>query len=39
VLGLQGPAARLTAERRVAVLPALLDAASELSVALGGAAP
>jgi IclR family acetate operon transcriptional repressor len=37
VLGLQGPAARLTAERRAEVLPALLDAARELSVALGGA--
>ncbi|MEA2321638.1 MAG: hypothetical protein QOD81_1488 [Solirubrobacteraceae bacterium] len=37
VLGLQGPAARLTAERRQTVLPALLDAARELSRALGGA--
>lgn len=36
VLGLQGPAARLTAERRAEVLPALLDAAGELSRALGG---
>jgi IclR family acetate operon transcriptional repressor len=36
VLGLQGPAARLTAERRAAVLPALLDAAAELQRALGG---
>jgi DNA-binding IclR family transcriptional regulator len=36
VLGLQGPA-RLTAERRAEVLPALLEAASELSAALGGA--
>jgi DNA-binding IclR family transcriptional regulator len=37
VLGLQGPAARLTAERRAEVLPAVLEAASELSAALGGA--
>jgi DNA-binding IclR family transcriptional regulator len=37
VLGLQGPAARLTTERRAEVLPALRDAARELSVALGGA--
>jgi IclR family acetate operon transcriptional repressor len=37
VIGLQGPAARLTAARRRAVLPALLEAASELSRALGGA--
>jgi DNA-binding IclR family transcriptional regulator len=36
VLGLQGPAARLTAERRAEVLPALLDAAAELQRALGG---
>jgi DNA-binding IclR family transcriptional regulator len=36
VLGLQGPAARLTAARREEVLPALLDAARELSAALGG---
>jgi DNA-binding IclR family transcriptional regulator len=36
VLGLQGPA-RLTAARRAEVLPALLEAASELSAALGGA--
>jgi DNA-binding IclR family transcriptional regulator len=36
VLGLQGPAARLTAERRAEVLPALLDAAGELQRALGG---
>jgi DNA-binding IclR family transcriptional regulator len=36
VLGLQGPAARLTVERRAEVLPALLDAARELSRALGG---
>jgi DNA-binding IclR family transcriptional regulator len=38
VLGLQGPAARLTAERRAEVLPALLRAAGELSAALGGTA-
>ncbi|MEA2247983.1 MAG: hypothetical protein QOH46_2512 [Solirubrobacteraceae bacterium] len=37
VIGLQGPAARLTEERRGVVLPALLDAAAELSRALGGA--
>jgi DNA-binding IclR family transcriptional regulator len=37
VVGLQGPAARLTDARRAEVLPALLDAAGELSVALGGA--
>jgi DNA-binding IclR family transcriptional regulator len=36
ILGLQGPAARLTAARRRAVLPALLAAASALSRALGG---
>jgi DNA-binding IclR family transcriptional regulator len=36
VLGLQGPAARLAADRRAEVLPALLDAARELSAALGG---
>jgi len=36
VLGLQGPAARLTAERRATVLPDLLEAAGELSRALGG---
>jgi IclR family acetate operon transcriptional repressor len=36
VLGLQGPAARLTAERRAEVLPALLEAAGRLSSALGG---
>jgi DNA-binding IclR family transcriptional regulator len=36
VLGLQGPAARLTEARRAEVLPALLDAASELSRAIGG---
>ena len=38
VLGLQGPAARLTEERRAEVLPALLDAAAQLQAALGGAA-
>jgi DNA-binding IclR family transcriptional regulator len=37
VLGLQGPGARLSAERRREALPAVLDAASELSRALGGA--
>jgi DNA-binding IclR family transcriptional regulator len=37
VLGLQGPASRMTVERRAEVLPALLDAASGLSAALGGA--
>jgi DNA-binding IclR family transcriptional regulator len=36
VLGLQGPAARLTKERRAEVLPALLRAAAELQRALGG---
>jgi DNA-binding IclR family transcriptional regulator len=36
VLGLQGPAARLTAERRAAVLPELRAAAEELQRALGG---
>src|SRR5215210_747640 len=36
VLGLQGPAARLTAARRAEVLPAPLDASRELSRALGG---
>jgi DNA-binding IclR family transcriptional regulator len=36
VLGLQGPAARLTEARRAEVLPALLDAAVELQRALGG---
>src|SRR3954454_1836589 len=35
VLGLQGPAARLTAERRAEVLPAVLEAAGEVSRALG----
>jgi len=37
VLGLQGPAARLTEQRRREVLPALLEAAGELTRALGGA--
>jgi DNA-binding IclR family transcriptional regulator len=37
VLGLQGPASRMTAQRRAEVLPVLLEAASELSAALGGA--
>jgi DNA-binding IclR family transcriptional regulator len=36
VLGLQGPAARLTDTRRAEVLPALLEAAGELQRALGG---
>jgi DNA-binding IclR family transcriptional regulator len=36
VLGLQGPAARLTAGRRAEVLPALLDAAAGVQRALGG---
>jgi DNA-binding IclR family transcriptional regulator len=36
ILGLQGPGGRLTAERRRAVLPALLDAAARASRALGG---
>ena len=34
--GLQGPAARLTAQRRQEVLPALLHGAAELQRALGG---
>jgi DNA-binding IclR family transcriptional regulator len=38
ILGLQGPGGRLTAERRRAVLPPLLDAAARLSRALGGPA-
>jgi len=37
VLGLQGPAARLTAERRRVVLPALLSAAAAVTRSLGGA--
>jgi IclR family acetate operon transcriptional repressor len=36
ILGLQGPAARLTSDRRRSVLPALLAAAAEVSRALGG---
>jgi DNA-binding IclR family transcriptional regulator len=36
IIGLQGPAARLTTERRAEVLPALLQAAAELQRALGG---
>ena len=35
-VGLQGPAARLTAARRAEVLPALLDAAAGVQRALGG---
>jgi DNA-binding IclR family transcriptional regulator len=36
ILGLQGPGGRLTAARRRAVLPVLLDAAARVSRALGG---
>ena len=36
ILGLQGPASRLTAARRRAVRPALVQAAGELSRAVGG---
>jgi len=36
ILGLQGPAARLTAARRAEVLPALLAAAADVQRALGG---
>jgi DNA-binding IclR family transcriptional regulator len=36
ILGLQGPAARLTAARRAEVLPRLLEAAAAVSRALGG---
>jgi DNA-binding IclR family transcriptional regulator len=36
ILGLQGPASRLSAARRHAVRPALLDAAAALSRAVGG---
>jgi DNA-binding IclR family transcriptional regulator len=39
IVGLQGPAARLTPERRQEVLPALLGVSAELSAALGGSAP
>jgi IclR family acetate operon transcriptional repressor len=38
ILGLQGPAARLTSARRAEVLPALLAAAAAVSGALGGRA-
>lgn len=38
ILGLQGPAARLTSDRRAEVLPALLSAAAAVSRALGGSA-
>jgi DNA-binding IclR family transcriptional regulator len=38
ILGLQGPAARLTSARRAEVLPALLSAASAVSRSLGGSA-
>jgi IclR family acetate operon transcriptional repressor len=37
ILGVQGPAARFTADRRVEVLPRLQEAATALSRALGGA--
>jgi IclR family acetate operon transcriptional repressor len=36
ILGLQGPASRLTAARRRVVRPALLQAAADLTRALGG---
>jgi IclR family acetate operon transcriptional repressor len=36
IVGVQGPAARLTARRRAEVLPTLLQAAAELQRALGG---
>ena len=36
IVGLQGPAARLTAQRRKAILPALLEACGALSAKLGG---
>jgi DNA-binding IclR family transcriptional regulator len=39
IVGLQGPAARLTPERRQEVLPALLGVSAQLSGALGGSAP
>src|ERR671933_377632 len=39
LVGLQGPAARLTPERRREVLPALLGVSAQLSGALGGTAP
>jgi DNA-binding IclR family transcriptional regulator len=37
ILGLQGPAARLTTQRRKEILPALLDACDALSARLGAA--
>jgi IclR family acetate operon transcriptional repressor len=37
ILGLQGPESRLTAKRRVAVIPALVEAAADVATALGGA--
>lgn len=36
ILGLQGPAARLDGDRRAAVLPSVLAAAAEISLAIGG---
>ena len=36
ILGIQGPAARLTATRRAEVLPWLLEAAAAVGRALGG---
>jgi DNA-binding IclR family transcriptional regulator len=39
IVGLQGPAARLTAQRRKEILPALLDACGALSAKLGAAPP
>jgi DNA-binding IclR family transcriptional regulator len=38
ILGLQGPASRLTAARRQAVRPELLEAAAQLTRAVGGSA-
>ena len=38
ILGLQGPESRLTAKRRAAAIPALLEAAADIATALGGAA-
>ena len=37
ILGLQGPESRLTAKRRVAVIPALVEAAADVATALGAA--
>jgi len=37
IVGLQGPAARLTTQRRKEILPALLDACDQLSARLGAA--